>query len=143
MACCVAAYEIFKDGNAFVIDRRVVISEDLENPKICVIDTGGAHDPSRLNFDHHQIDGKQAGEHKMTSRRTATRLPDVTTSLLGALVKDGRVIEVVGRDNAQLHCTECAYTLPGLTQIASGETVNEIEMARREQRECPGVPGEL
>ena len=37
------------------IQRREPTDEDLEDPSICVVDVGGAHDPERNNFDHHQF----------------------------------------------------------------------------------------
>lgn len=37
------------------IQRREPTDEDLANPSICVVDVGGAHDPERNNFDHHQF----------------------------------------------------------------------------------------
>jgi hypothetical protein len=40
------------------IYRRDASAEDLNNPHICVIDTGGRHDPSHNNYDHHQFHPK-------------------------------------------------------------------------------------
>ena len=37
------------------IYRREPSQEDLDDPATCVIDVGGAHDPERNNFDHHQF----------------------------------------------------------------------------------------
>ena len=37
------------------IERREPTDEELATPSICVVDVGGAHDPSLNNFDHHQF----------------------------------------------------------------------------------------
>lgn len=37
------------------IQRRDPTDADLANPSICVVDTGGVHDPELNNFDHHQF----------------------------------------------------------------------------------------
>lgn len=37
------------------IQRRDPTDDDLTNPAICVVDIGGAHEPSLNNFDHHQF----------------------------------------------------------------------------------------
>jgi len=37
------------------IFRREPTAVDLADPKVCVIDVGGEHEPARLNFDHHQF----------------------------------------------------------------------------------------
>ena len=37
------------------VERREPTAEDLANPKICVVDVGGEHDPEKMNFDHHQF----------------------------------------------------------------------------------------
>ena len=38
----------------FRIERREPSSAELDDPGIWVIDTGGRHEPEKLNFDHHQ-----------------------------------------------------------------------------------------
>ncbi len=35
--------------------RREPTLEDLQDPKVCVVDVGGEHEPERQNFDHHQF----------------------------------------------------------------------------------------
>lgn len=35
--------------------RREPTSEDLEDPRICVLDVGDLHEPEKNNFDHHQF----------------------------------------------------------------------------------------
>ncbi|MEO0663582.1 MAG: MYG1 family protein, partial [Planctomycetota bacterium] len=37
------------------VERREPTSEDLADPAVAVVDVGGAHDPARANFDHHQF----------------------------------------------------------------------------------------
>ena len=34
--------------------RRDPSDDELENPRVLVLDVGGQHDPGRMNFDHHQ-----------------------------------------------------------------------------------------
>jgi hypothetical protein len=41
--------------NAAPIVRREPTAADLEDPSICVVDVGHAHDPALNNFDHHQL----------------------------------------------------------------------------------------
>ena len=52
MACCllIAAYKCDR------IERRDATEEDLNDPKVLVLDQGGRHEPELLNFDHHQFD---------------------------------------------------------------------------------------
>ncbi len=38
------------------IVRRDPTPEDLDDPEVAVIDIGGVHDPSKMNFDHHHFD---------------------------------------------------------------------------------------
>ena len=52
MACAMAyAYGVPHDAP---IERRVPSQEDLDSPATLVLDVGGVHDPSHLDFDHHQ-----------------------------------------------------------------------------------------
>ena len=37
------------------IERHEPTDDELADPKICVIDVGGSHDPALNNFDHHQF----------------------------------------------------------------------------------------
>ena len=37
----------------FRVERREVAPNELDNPEIWVIDTGGRYEPEKLNFDHH------------------------------------------------------------------------------------------
>lgn len=50
LACSLLAYL-----HGVPIQRREPTDEDLADPLICVVDIGGAHDPERNNFDHHQF----------------------------------------------------------------------------------------
>lgn len=50
LACCLLAH-----SHGVPIQRREPTDEDLADPLICVVDVGGAHDPSKNNFDHHQF----------------------------------------------------------------------------------------
>ncbi|HJL16956.1 MAG TPA: MYG1 family protein [Sandaracinaceae bacterium LLY-WYZ-13_1] len=50
LAVCVLAA---KHGAPVV--RREPTDEDLDDPAVAVIDVGGSHDPSRMNFDHHHF----------------------------------------------------------------------------------------
>ena len=50
LACCLLAHL-----HGVPIQRREPGSEDLSNPKICVVDVGGVHDAELHNFDHHQF----------------------------------------------------------------------------------------
>ena len=38
-----------------VVERREPNESDLANKEVCVIDVGGEHEASRMNFDHHQF----------------------------------------------------------------------------------------
>jgi hypothetical protein len=51
LACCVllALYPV-------PIRRREPTPDELEAPDVCVIDTGGRHEPETRNFDHHQFE---------------------------------------------------------------------------------------
>ncbi len=61
LSCCVVAYHEFSTNQIRpVIERRLVMPEDLEDPKTYVIDTGGQWDPALRNFDHHQPDSRLA-----------------------------------------------------------------------------------
>ena len=42
-------------GSETVVSRREPRDEDLSNPHTVVVDCGGQHNPSLLNFDHHQF----------------------------------------------------------------------------------------
>lgn len=37
------------------VERREPTEEDLADPAVAVLDVGGAHDPARMNFDHHHF----------------------------------------------------------------------------------------
>ncbi|QDS94618.1 hypothetical protein FF011L_33980 [Roseimaritima multifibrata] len=50
LACCLLAH-----SHGVPIQRREPTDQDLADPLICVVDVGGAHDPSKNNFDHHQF----------------------------------------------------------------------------------------
>ncbi|MCG5052133.1 MAG: MYG1 family protein [Myxococcales bacterium] len=45
------------------IQRREPSEDDLQNPRVAVVDIGGSHDPARMNFDHHHF----PREHEPTS----------------------------------------------------------------------------
>lgn len=50
LACCVLISQ-----NPVEIQRREPEKADLEDPTVCVVDVGDSHDPTNLNFDHHQF----------------------------------------------------------------------------------------
>lgn len=50
LACC-----LMVALHGVPIVRREPVPEDLDDIGMCVIDVGGEHDPSRMNFDHHQF----------------------------------------------------------------------------------------
>lgn len=50
LACCVLIYQY-----QVPVLRREPGEEDVQNPRICVVDVGGEHNPERKNFDHHQF----------------------------------------------------------------------------------------
>jgi hypothetical protein len=50
LACCVLAAT-----HGAPIERREPRDEDLADPQVCVVDVGGKHEPTRNNFDHHQL----------------------------------------------------------------------------------------
>lgn len=54
LACCVLIAT-----NPTPIIRREPNQDDLDNPRLCVVDVGHEHDPTRLNFDHHQFPKEQ------------------------------------------------------------------------------------
>lgn len=37
------------------VERRDPVEDDLQDPGTAVVDVGGQHDPSRMNFDHHHF----------------------------------------------------------------------------------------
>lgn len=37
------------------VERRDPTPEELDDPKVLVLDVGGQHDPAKANFDHHQL----------------------------------------------------------------------------------------
>ncbi len=37
------------------IHRRNPTDDELENPRVCVVDIGHRHEPEKMNFDHHQF----------------------------------------------------------------------------------------
>ena len=39
---------------SFKVERREASQKELNDPKVWVVDTGGLHEPEKLNFDHHQ-----------------------------------------------------------------------------------------
>jgi hypothetical protein len=39
------------------IERRVPTSEELDDEKVLIFDVGGKHEPEKLNFDHHTLEG--------------------------------------------------------------------------------------
>lgn len=41
--------------------RRSATGDELENPEIAVIDTGGEHDAAKFNWDHHQFEQSYTG----------------------------------------------------------------------------------
>ena len=41
--------------HAVPVYRREPTPEELEDPEVAIVDIGGSHDPSRLNFDHHHF----------------------------------------------------------------------------------------
>lgn len=57
LSCCLALHRCYADGNVLPVERRVAHSDDLEDVETWVIDTGEEHDPTLLNFDHHQLEG--------------------------------------------------------------------------------------
>ncbi len=50
LACCVLVSQ-----HPVAIQRREPEPSDLDNPSVCVVDVGEAHDPKTSNFDHHQF----------------------------------------------------------------------------------------
>ena len=48
------------------IERRIPTPEELEDPKVIVIDTGGHYEPEKSNFDHHQFEpaAAESNDHK-------------------------------------------------------------------------------
>lgn len=53
LACClILALAV---GRHIIIERRDPTPEEMENPNIWVVDTGGVYDPQKLCFDHHQM----------------------------------------------------------------------------------------
>jgi len=57
--------EIIADGIVLArtgiqdIKRRRATEDELKDPSVWVIDTGGEHTPGKHNFDHHQLDDKE------------------------------------------------------------------------------------
>ena len=51
--CSVAFLRLL--GVTAPVERRVPSAADLEDPTVLVLDIGGRHEPSLLNFDHHQF----------------------------------------------------------------------------------------
>ncbi len=49
------ACSILADIHQVPIVRREPVAEELDDPSVCVVDTGGEHAPERNNFDHHQL----------------------------------------------------------------------------------------
>ena len=50
LACCILAHL-----HGVTIHRREPTEDDLSTPDTCVVDTGGIHDATLKNFDHHQF----------------------------------------------------------------------------------------
>lgn len=50
----VAAGLICWQEGALPVYRRIPTAEELADPQVWVVDTGGRHEPELLNFDHHQ-----------------------------------------------------------------------------------------
>ncbi len=50
LACCVLIYQY-----KVPVSRREPTEDDLQDPRTCVVDVGGEHQPDRKNFDHHQF----------------------------------------------------------------------------------------
>ena len=51
------------DSDIKCVERRPVVSEEIADPTVWVLDQGGVHDPGNRNFDHHQF---PAGTKKCT-----------------------------------------------------------------------------
>lgn len=43
----------------YAVWRRIPTEEELNSPKVLVLDVGGRHEPELLNFDHHQLPKEQ------------------------------------------------------------------------------------
>jgi len=52
MAICLAEAFLWK---SVPVERRDPTPEELDDPKVLVLDVGGQHDPAKANFDHHQL----------------------------------------------------------------------------------------
>ena len=50
LACCILAHL-----HGVTIHRREPTEDDLSTPDTCVVDTGGIHDVTLKNFDHHHF----------------------------------------------------------------------------------------
>ncbi len=50
LACCLLIYRYH-----LPVVRREPLEQDLSDPTVIVVDAGGEHEPSRMNFDHHQF----------------------------------------------------------------------------------------
>lgn len=42
--------------HAVPVERRDPTPDELDDPKVAIIDIGGSHDPAKMNFDHHHFD---------------------------------------------------------------------------------------
>jgi len=49
------ACSILSDVHQVGIVRREPTEEELDDPRVCVVDVGGRHEPELMNFDHHQF----------------------------------------------------------------------------------------
>lgn len=57
LACCAVLFHEYATNRTTPnVVRRLALQEDLNDPYVYVIDTGGIWDPERRNFDHHQYD---------------------------------------------------------------------------------------
>jgi hypothetical protein len=53
IACCI----LLAKGTYTHIERREPTQEELDNPRVTVVDVGGRYEPAKMNFDHHQYKG--------------------------------------------------------------------------------------
>jgi hypothetical protein len=121
LACCLILHRCHADGRAIHIERRLVHVDDLADPETWVVDTGEDHDPTMLNFDHHQL---------INSERCALDL--VMIHLYGE-----SSYELYKRDNLWLHQTSLhdihggahAASRLGLNQFAYKSLRSPVEQA--------------